>query len=1247
MDIIKEMLKKDITRPINGVVKAETNSNDVELTEISEYVVTREVRGHMSKLFTRYSDSLNTPTDDIGIWISGFFGSGKSHLLKMLGHIFENKNYLDNNSEKKSTTDFFREKLNDDEILMGNIERSSRVDTDVILFNIDNVSDQNSHQNKDTIALSFLKKLNEYQGFFRDDIKVSELERDLWKKDRFEEFKNLYKDISGKDWEDARRTLDFNADFFLEVIGDMNLEGFSEDSAERWLDKDIVPSVSAEYLRDIIKDYLDKKGNEHRIIFLVDEIGQYIGDNSQLMLNLQTVTEVLGTAFQGRVWIGVTSQQDMTSLLQDNNNKKNDFSKIQGRFKNILPLSSGNIDEVIKKRLLEKKEIVKEDLENYYEKHRVEIDNLISFDKQGLNLETYIDKHDFAETYPFVGYQFNLLQKVFEKVRTMGHSGKHLSQGERSLLSAFQEAGIKMNEKETGALVPFYYFFDSIRQFLEDNAYRPFLHAEQNRALNQEEDIKVLQLLFLLKDMEGIAPNIDNLASFMIESVDTDIVELKKNLKKSLGRLEQQVLISRDGDFYYFLTNEEQEINKEIKDEQVIEEEVYKKLNEIIFENIFQTTSVLVPETGYKYVFNKYIDGNGYGKADGQINLSVFTSWFDDYDNVLMVGNREEYELIIQLPRVDDYLKEIRVILQTQKLISNKSTQVNRTRIQDILTRVQRENRNRSNRVKEEIENYILNSSVYIKGIKKDISGKNAKTFLEESIRFLAMEKFKDAGLIKRKYDESYIKDILLSEYEAQQKLEITLDKESNPNKEAIFEINNKIKQLTDRSLQVTLKSLLDNYSIAPYGWDALAVNGVVAELVVLGSIDIIESGEQIEDRRELQKLLTRTQTKNLERVVIKPKEDIDPQLLTRVNNKLKSVFGLASDEVRKNPKEDLFKVIENQKNLANMNLREIKANSYPGEKITKEWIDLLDEILQIRGKTTAVLKEFLNLAEDLEDIEPKYYAVKDFFDTKKKDKFDLMNQKLKKYDTYKDYFITIHKENSYKELLSIREDSNPYGKIKDIDGLLDDLSQKEKETIIEEIENLKEKAKNKINELSKEFKANETLNKSLNDKMTNFITNISNLESIEVFHKERELNNICDSLIRDYKESIKSEITSKEREIIEKLKNKDDITELENRVIKAYSKLRNDVDNEENIINIKDYLVIAESEKTQFVNEAEGKSQKRQRVQVRRLQAKAKINVETEEDVNSYIASLEDEISKLKNEMLSAVKENKIVDVK
>ena len=420
---IKNILQKDIERKINGVVKADSNEKDTIITELNEYVVTEEIRERLTKFFDKYVDSINFPTEDMGVWISGFFGSGKSHFLKMIGHILENNTY-----DGKKVVDFFKEKI-DDAILMGNIEKAAEISTDVILFNIDNVSDQDTYQNKDSIALAFLKKFNEYLGFTRDDIEIAEFERKLWEDGKLEEFKKVFEEESGKTWKDANRNLDFHSDDFLDVIEKLKI--MSRESAERWLERDIVRSVSAESFRDILENYLKMKGSKHRIVFLVDEIGQYIGDNSKLMLNLQTLVETLGVKFKGRVWVGVTSQQDLSSILNNSEHRKNDFSKIQDRFKTMLALSSGNIDEVIKKRLLIKKKIEGEDLEKIFDKKRVEIENLIHFEKT-MTLPLYDDNKDFSETYPFVAYQFNLLQKVFEKVRNMGHSGQHMSRGERS-----------------------------------------------------------------------------------------------------------------------------------------------------------------------------------------------------------------------------------------------------------------------------------------------------------------------------------------------------------------------------------------------------------------------------------------------------------------------------------------------------------------------------------------------------------------------------------------------------------------------------------------------------------------------------------------------------------------------------------------------------------------------------------------------------------------------------------------------
>ena len=726
---IKNILQKDIERKINGVVKADSNEKDTVITELNEYVVTEEIRERLTKFFDKYVDSINFPTEDMGVWISGFFGSGKSHFLKMIGHILENNIY-----DGKKVVDFFKEKI-DDAILMGNIEKAAEIPTDVILFNIDNVSDQDTYQNKDSIAVAFLKKFNEYLGFTRDDIEIAEFERKLWEDGKLEEFKKVFEEESGKTWKDANRNLDFHSDDFLDVIEKLKI--MSRESAERWLERDIVRSISAESFRDILENYLKMKGSKHRIVFLVDEIGQYIGDNSKLMLNLQTLVETLGVKFKGRVWVGVTSQQDLSSILNNSEHRKNDFSKIQDRFKTMLALSSGNIDEVIKKRLLIKKKIEGEDLEKIFDKKRVEIENLIHFEKT-MTLPLYDDNKDFSETYPFIAYQFNLLQKVFEKVRNMGHSGQHMSRGERSLLSSFQEAGIKVKDKNIGILVPFNYFYESIEQFLEDNVRRPFIHARNEKGID-DFGLEVLKLLFLLKGINGIEPTLNNLTSFMIDSMDCDRIELEKKIKKALEKLEKEVLIQKDGENYYFLTNEEQDINREIEREDIDLKKIDEKIDSYIFKEIFTKNSILMEETGNKYNFTRTIDETVYSKSGEDLAITIFTERADNYDNVAIVGTRPESDLILRLAKDDEtYRNEIKLFLKVESYIRNKQKDNERESIIRILEIKQRENKIRDRRIKSELERLIGEAEVFVYGQKQDIKTKDASKKIEESLKALA-----------------------------------------------------------------------------------------------------------------------------------------------------------------------------------------------------------------------------------------------------------------------------------------------------------------------------------------------------------------------------------------------------------------------------------------------------------------------------------------------------------------------------
>ena len=129
----------------------------------------------------------------------------------------------------------------------------------------------------------------------------------------------------------------------------------SEAAARNWCEKAVEPyTISIEDFAKRVKSYIERKGNNHHVVFLVDEIGQYIGDDSKLMLNLQTVTEELGKECMGKAWVIVTSQQG--HRLHHQGQGATTFSKIQGRLIPVLSLSSANVDAVIKKRILEKTE---------------------------------------------------------------------------------------------------------------------------------------------------------------------------------------------------------------------------------------------------------------------------------------------------------------------------------------------------------------------------------------------------------------------------------------------------------------------------------------------------------------------------------------------------------------------------------------------------------------------------------------------------------------------------------------------------------------------------------------------------------------------------------------------------------------------------------------------------------------------------------------------------------------------------
>ena len=731
---IKDMFRKKIDREIQGVIIVGQGEETNVAQELEEYVVTRELQRHFADFFAAYKKGIQGTTPKMGVWISGFFGSGKSHFLKILSYLLQNKQVGD-----KHAIDYFIEDQKiTNQMVLADMQLAANTPSDIILFNIDSKSDSNGKENKDAIVNVFLKVFNEMQGFCGSMPHLADLERRLSEEGRFEEFKEKFEEEYGDPWESSRQDFDFIQDSVVDVLSDMDF--MSESAARNWCEKATESyQISIEDFAKRVKSYIDKKGNNHHVVFLVDEIGQYIGDDSKLMLNLQTVTEELGKECMGKAWVIVTSQQDIDSITKV---KGNDFSKIQGRFDTRLSLSSANVDAVIKKRILDKTETAAQSLRLLYDQKATIIKNLIVFN-DGVEKKLYANAEDFAEVYPFVPYQFNLLASVLTSIRTHGASGKHLSEGERSMLALFKESAMQLMDDEMGAIVPFYRFYDALENFLDHSHSSVIIRAYDNSYINPEKKekdvfaINVLKTLFLIKYVLEIEANVDNIVSLMITSIDDDRISLKAQVEDALKVLMRQMLIQKNGSIYVFLTDEEQEINNEIEKENVEMPEVITKIAEMIYEDIFSSKKYQYPSFGgrYAFSFNQTVDDRPYkANQNYDIGLRVLTPWYEGGtdDGTLRLLSGQGKEVLVVLPNDDAFLTEMRAYLKIERFL-RKNTSVQLAKYETIKEAKRVEMRERNGNAKLYLTEALKEATIYVNGDVLHTSGKEVTSRINEA----------------------------------------------------------------------------------------------------------------------------------------------------------------------------------------------------------------------------------------------------------------------------------------------------------------------------------------------------------------------------------------------------------------------------------------------------------------------------------------------------------------------------------
>jgi len=979
---IKDIFQKPVERTIEGVIKVDDLTNLKR--EVEEFVITSELKSKLSNFFDAYLAEELSP----GVWISGFFGSGKSHLLKMLSLLLENWKEGD-----FSILDNFVEKCGEDEILIANMKKAAKISSDSILFNIDQKADVISGDNSERLLAVFVKVFDEYCGYYGKQGYIAQFERDLDKRGIFNAFKDKYASLSGISWEVGREQA---------VLESLNISGAYAQVAGKNLQE--IPDILDKYKKDYkvsiedfakqVQEYISSKEEGFRLNFFVDEAGQFIANDSKLMLNLQTIAENFTTICQGNAWLIVTSQEDLKIIVGDKfKETSNDFSKILGRFRTQINLTSANVDEVIQKRLLAKNESAIDFITELYYNYKERFRTMFEFVDGAQTYRLFKDADDFIYNYPFLPYQFSLFQKVMQELsKNNAFSGKYRAVGERSMLQVFQQVVKSLLSAETGTIATFDLMFEGIRSIVNSQIQAGIINAENN--LPDEFAVRILKALFMLKYVKDFKATVNNVSILMIDKLDRELIEHRAKVKEALTKLENQLYIQRSGEEYEYLTNEEKDVEQEIKNTLIDDTEMLEKLDEILFKSaqIVKTPKIRYLENKQNFSFTRWIDNKQFAK-DQELAIKIITPLNERYDfeddRQIMSHSLALPELTILLPPDKLFWNELKIALQTDKCYNVNHNTNQRESILTILRNKRDYNKERWNKLTQYLNDLVCKAKFYVCGERiiseQDTNGNDANAKINNAFQLLINKVYPQ---LKMLHSISYAEQDIGLVLENSQKV-MDFDNSLNEAEQEVFSYLALQEQAGKRC---TVKDIMEHFNKKPYGWDFYAILYQLVNLWIKTRIEILENGASLENTA-LEKALKNSQKHSM--LIIQKLEDIEPGKIRRLKYLYQNLFDKPIDDT------DAKGVVKEFTAKLSEYIQELdkfihQCDKYPFTQKLKPYWEKLNNAL---GKNyNWYYNELLNYEEELiKDKQELVVPIWDFMHSPQREIYDSIDKFIKK----------------------------------------------------------------------------------------------------------------------------------------------------------------------------------------------------------------------------------------------------------
>lgn len=967
---IGALLQRDLSRPIEEIVQVDEADDETVYEELAEYVATASIQKQYRKVLKAIADAPSEPSKAIGIWVSGFFGSGKSSFAKNLGYALRNPQV-----KGRPAADLFKEAVEDVDVSNYVDSINARLYTDVVMFDVTKASEVRRSDEKiaEVVYRSLLKELG-----YAPDYDIAELEIELEAQGDLDEFVALSPGINGLEWTKARKGAQ-KLNYASAILHRMKPGVFS--SPDSWAKAQVSSTTALTVDRVVARvfELFARRRPGHAVVFIVDEVGQYVARSADKIEDLRALVEALGRESVERVkakkapapvWFVVTSQERLDEVVAAIDSKRVDLAKLQDRFKYEVDMSPEDINQVATQRVLAKTVAADPILRDLYRKHEGQLKDALRLERSAI--DSSVSEDDFVGFYPYPPHVIDVCIDIVSGIRLQPGAPRHLGGSNRTIIKQAYEMLASDQTALAKAPVGTLVTMDKVYDLVEGN-----LRTEKRSDIAKIADAygaggvahRVAKTIALLEFVRRVPRTAANVAAFLVDAVGDP--KPLADVEVALAELQEGQFVRESEDGWKLQTDQEKTWDSERR----AYDPRPRDRNEILraaVEDLFRRPTLQKYRMGQKiFAVAVALDGVPVGK-DGQIPLHLVTA--DEpaalqakadsvRDDSRSPANEHALFWAFALtPDVDKLVAEVyasrqMVVAYDQLRAQNKISAEEAALLQSEKTNgagLQR-------RLQDKLEGTLRAGHPVFRGVVYDASAFGPtldpaiKGFFDEAVPKLYAKLEMGVRTMKGDEPEKILSAANLNGlppvfYDGPDGLDLVVKDQGkyvmNPHAEIAQEVLRYLVRQHEYGNKVTGKHIESVFEGVGYGWDREVYYTVLASLLRAGAIEVGYQGRRFRNHSDPQAKVPFAKTPTFRSASFAPRDSIDLKTLITAVQRFEELTGEEIDV-------EESAIAEGFKRLAEAEIRtllpvsaEVAAHQIPVGDVLADYRAILEEAL-------------------------------------------------------------------------------------------------------------------------------------------------------------------------------------------------------------------------------------------------------------------------------------------------------------